>query len=268
MPKKILFPSFVFFGISLIALYATKVEGKGDEMSILKKEVKTVEEGIYKPVVVLELFTSQGCSSCPPADILLEKAKKQFPKEVFALSYHVDYWNYIGWEDPFSKSIYTKKQQQYNRKFRYGSNYTPQLVVNGKEHFVGSNRSQMTSKISIYKTKKAENEVELSHHTLSGKTLEFDFNVKGNLDGKQLRAVVVLDERITSVKRGENRNRVLKNSNIVIAEKYIPLQSAKGKNAIHIPSIVAKNEGLTLMLLVEAGNLDIIAAVKTSVQLP
>lgn len=89
-------------------------------------------------IVVLELFTSQGCSSCPAADVQLEEAKKNYPERVFALSYHVDYWNYIGWEDPFSKKAYTFKQREYNQKFRSSSNYTPQLVVNGKEHFGGS----------------------------------------------------------------------------------------------------------------------------------
>ncbi|MGX1930544.1 DUF1223 domain-containing protein [Flagellimonas sp. 2504JD4-2] len=260
MFKKILIPSFVFFGMSLIALYAARAEDKG-------KEETKIETGIYEPVVVLELFTSQGCSSCPPADVLLERAKKQHPNEVFALSYHVDYWNYIGWDDPFSKSAYTKKQRDYNRKFRYRSNYTPQLVVNGKEHFVGSNSSKLASKIAAYKTRKSENNVALKNIVASDFGISFDFDVKGTKEGKQLRAVLVLDERTTSVKRGENRNRTLKNSNIVVAEKYIPLHSSRGKSSVSIPSIVSKGEDLTLMLLVEDDNLDVTAAAKASVKL-
>ncbi|WP_420600887.1 DUF1223 domain-containing protein [Flagellimonas sp.] len=260
MFKKILIPSFAFFAMSLVALYAAREEDRATEE-------KKVEEGIYKPVVVLELFTSQGCSSCPPADVLLEKAKKQYPNEVFALSYHVDYWNYIGWEDPFSKSTFTKKQRDYNRKFQYRSNYTPQLVVNGKEHFVGSNGSKLASRISNYKLKKAENSIVLKNISLSGSNISYDFKAEGSLEGKQLRAVLVLDERTTSVKRGENRNRTLKNSNIVIAENYALLQSSEGKATISVPTIVSKNEALTLMLLVEADNLDITAATKASVML-
>ncbi|SNY99592.1 DUF1223 domain-containing protein [Flagellimonas pacifica] len=260
MFKKILIPSFVFFGISLVAIYAARMEDRVNE------EWK-VEKGTYEPVVVLELFTSQGCSSCPPADVLLEKAKKQYPKEVFALSYHVDYWNYIGWRDPFSQSTFTKKQKDYNQKFQYRSNYTPQLVVNGKEHFVGSNGSKLTSIISNYKLKKAENSVVLKNMILSGSNISYDFKVKGSLEGKQLRAVLVLDERTTSIKRGENRNRILKNSNIVVLENYVPLQSSEGKASISVPAIVSKNEALTLILLVEEGNLDITAATKASVML-
>ncbi|WP_190808425.1 thioredoxin family protein [Flagellimonas sp. S3867] len=260
MFKKILIPSFAFFGMSLLALITARVEDRA-------MEVNKIEKSAYNPVVVLELFTSQGCSSCPPADMLLERAKKQYPEEVFALSYHVDYWNYIGWEDPFSKSIFTRKQRDYNRKFKYRSNYTPQLVVNGKEHFVGSNSSKLTSNIATYRTEKTANKVVLKNVVTSDFGISFDFGVNGNLERKQLRAVLVLDERTTSVKRGENRNRTLKNSNIVVAEKYIALQSSGGKSSISIPNIVSKGEDLTLMLLVEADNLDVTAAAKASVKL-
>ncbi|MGW9685974.1 DUF1223 domain-containing protein [Flagellimonas sp. 2504JD1-5] len=260
MLKKILIPSFAFFGMSLIALYTARAEDRA-------VEEKKVENGTYPPVVVLELFTSQGCSSCPPADALLERVKKQHPKDVFALSYHVDYWNYIGWEDPFSKSTYTKKQRDYNRKFQYRSNYTPQLVVNGREHFVGSNSSKLTSKITEYKSDKSKNGVVFKNLIVSDFGISFDFYVEGSLEGKQLRAVLVLDERTTLVKRGENRNRTLKNSNIVVAEKYIPLQSSRAKSSISIPSIVSKGEDLTLMLLVEANNLDVTAATKAPIKL-
>nr|WP_298793827.1 DUF1223 domain-containing protein [uncultured Allomuricauda sp.] len=260
MLKKILIPSFAFFGMSLIALYAARVEDR----AVIETKV---ENEVYEPVVVLELFTSQGCSSCPPADILLDKVKKQHPEDVFALSYHVDYWNYIGWEDPFSKSTYTKKQREYNQKFRYRSNYTPQLVVNGREHFVGSNAAKLTSKITTYKDRKTTNNITLDGIVKSDFGISFDFNLEGDIQGRQLRAVLVLDERTTSVKRGENRNRTLKNSNIVIAEKYIPLQSSRGKSSISIPSIASRGEDLTLILLVEADNLDVTAAAKASMKL-
>ncbi|MEM9649433.1 MAG: DUF1223 domain-containing protein [Bacteroidota bacterium] len=256
MFKKILIPSFAFFGISLIALYAATVE------PTVQNERKEVLEETYEPVVVLELFTSQGCSSCPPADVLLNKAKKQFPQTVFALSYHVDYWNYIGWKDPFSKSVYTKKQRDYNRKFRYSSNYTPEMVVNGKEHFVGSNASKLFTKVDTYKNRNSANKVLLTNVKQSGGTIDFEYSVLGDVDTKMLRTILVLDERTTSVTRGENRNRTLKNSNIVIAEDYISLSAKEGKGVLSVPEIVRENDKLTLMVLVEADNLDITAAAK------
>lgn len=256
MFKKVIIPVMVLVGMSLMAFYTGKKE------RMVETPVKAAEVADHAPVVVLELFTSQGCSSCPPADVLLEQMKKQYPEDVYALSYHVDYWNYIGWEDPFSKSVFTKKQRDYNLKFRYRSNYTPQLVINGKEHFVGSNRAKMYANIKGYKTKKSSNLVKLDITGTDKDQIAFDYVVEGNLQGKQLRAVLVLDERTTSVNRGENKNRTLKNSNIVVAEKYIPLKSRKGSTSIRIPELVGSNENITLMALVEQDNLDIVGAAK------
>nr|WP_298927318.1 DUF1223 domain-containing protein [uncultured Allomuricauda sp.] len=259
MFKKIIISSMALFGMSLVTLY------KADGMEQVKYADKKIETIVHKAPVVLELFTSQGCSSCPPADVLLEKVKNQYTEEVYALSYHVDYWNYIGWEDPFSKSVYTKKQRDYNRKFQYRSNYTPQLVINGKEHFVGSNQSKMYSKINEYKAKKTNNVLDLDINESSHNSISFDYSIEGDLKDKLLRVVLVLDERTTSVKRGENRNRTLKNSNIVVAEKYIPMATKKGTSSIAVPEIVSSKDKLTLMVLIETDDLDITGAAKTPI---
>ena len=117
-------------------------------IGLLITSFTTVDDKKHDAVVVLELFTSQGCSSCPSADVLLEKVSNEFAnKNVYTLSYHVDYWNYIGWTDPFSKKEFTQKQRDYAQKFRDNQIYTPAVVVNGKEHFVGSDRSKMYAKI-------------------------------------------------------------------------------------------------------------------------
>jgi hypothetical protein len=91
--------------------------------------------------VVVELFTSEGCSSCPPADALLLKLENEQPipgVEVLALEEHVDYWNGLGWVDPFSSTELTVRQQHYAEAFGHGGSYTPQMVVDGQEEFVGS----------------------------------------------------------------------------------------------------------------------------------
>lgn len=82
-----------------------------------------------KPIAVVELFTSQGCSSCPPADRLLTEVSKQAMasgQAVYALSFHVDYWDRLGWRDPYSDARYTTRQQQYARRFKLETTYTPQ----------------------------------------------------------------------------------------------------------------------------------------------
>ena len=222
------------------------------------------EKDAFKPVIVLELFTSQGCSSCPSADNLLNKVRKNYQEEeVYALSYHVTYWDYIGWKDPFGKESYTAKQRKYAQKFRSRSVYTPQLVVNGREHFVGSNNGKLLSKIKSYSQSSTPNEVTLKDVNRNGSNVSLSYQAKGNLNGKKLRTVLVIEERETQVKRGENRNRRLVNSNIVVAEKYM-VPSAEGQMTIDIPSIVNTNDQLHVMVLVEGDDLTITAADKVA----
>ncbi len=98
--------------------------------------------------VVVELFTSEGCSSCPPADNLLSRLVRYFPDiDVIALSEHVDYWNHLGWKDRFSSSLYTARQQDYGRMFRLESVYTPEMVVNGQAEFNGSDEIRARDEI-------------------------------------------------------------------------------------------------------------------------
>ena len=91
--------------------------------------------------VVVELFTSEGCSSCPPADLLLRRLQQEQPiagVQVIALSEHVDYWNQLGWKDPFSSHGFTERQRLYADFFHRDGAYTPQMVVDGASEFVGS----------------------------------------------------------------------------------------------------------------------------------
>ncbi len=212
--------------------------------------------------VVLELFTSQGCSSCPPADRLLKEVKND---NIIALSYHVDYWNYIGWVDPFSKSVYTDKQRSYASKFFSSSIYTPQLVVNGREHFVGSNRSKMKQKIAQYAKKTPKQKLTISDVEREGEYIKFKYNVDQILNDENLRIVLVIKERTTSVKRGENRNKTIVNSNIVVAEQQFQLESKTGNGALIVPDIVNAEDELSLVLITQTKTLDILSAAQSSI---
>ena len=90
-------------------------------------------------IAVLELFTSEGCSSCPAAERLLPQFTKA-GSSIYTLAFHVDYWNQLGWKDQFSNEEFTERQRIYGRQFNLESIYTPQLVINGKYEMVGSNR--------------------------------------------------------------------------------------------------------------------------------
>jgi len=120
-----------------------------------KTQTPAAEAG-RKPVVI-ELFTSEGCSSCPPADALLQQLQQQQPvagAEIIALEEHVDYWNHDGWIDPYSSPEWTERQRNYAALFK-NDPYTPELVVNGHSQFVGNN------------PRKAELEIEKASHGLT-----------------------------------------------------------------------------------------------------
>lgn len=216
----------------------------------------------FEPIVVLELFTSQGCSSCPAADALLNQIKQKSGETIFTLSYHVDYWNYIGWEDPFSSSEYAKKQQLYNQKFKYRSNYTPQMVINGKEHFVGSDAAKLYAGIAAYKKVPSMNKVDLAEIKREADHITFNYKVAGDIKNKKVKALLVVDERTTAVKKGENRNRTLVNSNIVVAERTKDLSTGQGTLKVAIPETIRPDDTVRLIVLIETYTYDITGAVK------
>lgn len=165
--------------------------------------------GAGQPVVV-ELFTSQGCSSCPPADALLTELAEE--PNVIALSMHVDYWDYIGWEDPFASSIMTERQRDYAREMSSRYVYTPQMVIDGREELVGSHRRDVKQLI------------EQAAAQPKPLTLEFDSSDGGRVtipageapDGGAVVWLAVYDgAHETEILRGENRGKSLRYSNVV-----------------------------------------------------
>ena len=166
--------------------------------------------------VVLELFTSEGCSSCPPADLLLQKLVLQQPiadAEIIALEEHVDYWNHDGWVDPYSSSEWTERQQAYAAVFK-NDPYTPEAVVNGRSQFVGNNRGEVEAEI-----KKAagglRTEVRMTALSSNEKGSErFHVSVEklaGNAAGDvaEIWLAVTEDGLHSAVSRGENAGHVL-----------------------------------------------------------
>jgi hypothetical protein len=174
----------------------------------------TTASALAAPVanpLVIELFTSQGCSSCPPADALLGRLKRDRP-EVLALDFHVDYWNSLGWRDPFSSPEATARQQAYDAAI--GSEvYTPQLVVGGTRQVVGSDRDAVSSAIAAVSAARAAAPPIALSLTASGAGLALDVGAGAGVG--RLWLVGFDDQHRTSIGRGENSGRTVTEVNVV-----------------------------------------------------
>ncbi|WP_159090898.1 DUF1223 domain-containing protein [Aquimarina aquimarini] len=213
-----------------------------------------------KPIILLELFTSQGCSSCPPADELLGEIKKNYKDQnVFVVSYHVDYWNRLGWKDPFSLPIFSEYQRAYAQRFESRSIYTPQLVVNGSEHFTGSDSYKLDKALKKYSKTKTEASILIKNIQREPSHVIFNYKVdKPSLD--RISWVLVVDKRITKVARGENRSKTLINTNI--AANGIVTKEQSAKVSISIPNWVSKNDQLSIIGYVQSNTMRVIGATK------
>lgn len=163
-----------------------------------------------QPIAVVEMFTSQGCSSCPPADKVVSNYAKN--NNVLALSMHVDYWNYLGWKDTFSKAEFTKRQQKYAVSFARRGVYTPQAVVNGRNHVVGSYGNEITSLVKAYKESGRGLDVPINT-TISSGTI--NINTTADAGDATLYIVYFDKERKVKIKRGENSGRTITYHNVV-----------------------------------------------------
>ena len=180
--------------------------------------------------VLLELFTSEGCSSCPPADQLLEKLDRDQPisgADLIVLSEHVDYWNHDGWTDPYSSNDFTHRQQAYATQFGIGDIYTPQLIVDGGKPVVGGNgpdiaraidESVRTAKIPV-KVSAAKSEKGLRVH-IEAPALE------GEVKGLVYLAIAA-NHAQSHVTSGENSGRELGHTAVVLSLRQIAKISAK-----------------------------------------
>ena len=164
--------------------------------------------------VVVELFTSEGCSSCPPADALLVKLSQlngANAPEVIVLGEHVDYWNHIGWTDRFSSPQFTSRQQGYAQHFGLASPYTPQMVIDGQRQFVGNDSSAAAREIAA--ASKNESSAKISLAKLGGNAYQVSVQA-GKRKGKVLLAVTE-DGLSSEVKAGENGGRILRHAGVV-----------------------------------------------------
>ena len=178
-------------------------------------------------IVVLELFTSQGCSSCPPADFVLSKYATANNPNVIPLAFHVDYWNYIGWKDPFSKAQYSERQREYAQNFNSNGVYTPQLVINGKYELIGSKENVIADLVAKEASLTNNTYVKIISSTLLGNQLAIKINTSENNKTSKINFALVKKKEFTKIKRGENNGLEQTSYNIVYDFKSVALNNSK-----------------------------------------
>ncbi|MEX1189597.1 MAG: DUF1223 domain-containing protein [Bacteroidia bacterium] len=198
-------------------------------------------EPIKKPFALVEFFTSQGCSSCPPANEIIEKiySDSDFGNDsVLMLSFHVDYWDDLGWKDIFSKKAFTERQTQYQRMFNSEGLYTPQFVVNGMSGFSGNNEARLRRELKAIKSGANPGKTGLSINALKveNNKLIFSYSTSGSSNDKLLTSAIVSKFDSTEVAAGENRGKVLFSRNTVHNYLQIPLREEGSRAFLVVPN--------------------------------
>ena len=210
-----------------------------------------------QPVVLVELFTSQGCNSCPPADeLLVELAARD---DVLPLALHVDYWDYIGWKDMFARPEHTARQKAYAHLAGASTIYTPQMVVGGLDHVVGYKPMKLMDYMKVHEAALADLDVDAQF--ADGKV-----TIKcAPMGTKPLPASILIDlvrydpQETVEIKHGENAGMTMTYANIVESWDHVATWDGQGEITVDAP---AEDDGHYALILQEPGPGRVIAAYK------
>ncbi len=218
-----------------------------------------------KGFAVVELFTSEGCSSCPPADELVARVQQDSrDKPVYILAFHVDYWDRLGWKDAFSNALYSQRQQQYATWFKLQSVYTPQIVVNGKKEFVGSQESDLRD--AIKGGLQADPSAELTLHVIRVEQHKILWNCQAKAKNHTLSVFLAVVQRsaTTKVHAGENNGRTLSHVQIVRSCQTVTIDDKySGEGSLALPAGLASADAELIAFLQNNDTGEIMAATRS-----
>jgi hypothetical protein len=226
--------------------------------------------GSAKGFAVVELFTSEGCSSCPPADQLVARIQQEDKDQpVYILAFHVDYWDRLGWKDAFSDARYTQRQNRYASWLNLQSVYTPQIVVNGRKEFVGSQENTLRSAINNGLEQTPAAQMTISDVRLEQGKIHWHFDVKNAAANSSLIVALVQRSATTDVKAGENNGRTLSHVQIVRNFSSTAIGTGAGGNgSLQLPQGLATGDEELIAFVQYDDNGQIVAAVSASVPQP
>ena len=219
-----------------------------------------------KGFAVVELFTSEGCSSCPPADEVMIKLSREFPDHVYFLGYHVDYWDYIGWKDEFAGTEYTKRQNRYAEVFSLTSIYTPQVIVNGEKELVGSRENQLRTAIQEDLKGQVSSVIELNAKKTNEESITVSYKITGS-ENIILNIALVQLKASSNVKRGENKGHQLNHINVVRELKTIAItKNVNDPVGLKIPPGLPAKDLKVIAFIQNDKNMKITGATETAIQ--
>jgi hypothetical protein len=230
----------------------------------MKNHKLAAAETAGKGFAVVELFTSEGCSSCPPADELVARVQKQSAdKPVYILAFHVDYWNRLGWKDVFSNHEYSERQNQYARWLTSSQVYTPQVIVNGHTEFVGSDEKSLRNAIKTGLDGPTKTELTLSGIKVEGGKVTIQYRAEGATSNSGLLIALIEKNATTKVKSGENGGHTLSHVQIVTELKTISLKNGgKGTENIALPHAFDRQKWELIGFVQNTSNGEITGATK------
>lgn len=225
-----------------------------------------LEKKAVKGFALLELYTSEGCSSCPPADELMGRIQNEYQDDnVYVLAYHVDYWDRQGWKDVFSNADYTQRQYDYAKFLGKEPIYTPQLIINGKADYIASQETLVRNGIRSALSKPVTTDLTLEA-SQANNNLNVNYNIDGSFKNSNLLVAIVQKAAKSNVKRGENANRILSHYQIVHHLHSVDLKGKKGTISIHLPKSFNEKDFEVIGFVQDKNNGAISGATKANFQ--
>lgn len=227
--------------------------------------VEDVSRSTPTPIAVVELFTSEGCPTCPPADKVLGDLGREARArgiQVFPLAFHVDYWNRPGARDPFSDATYSQRQAAYKQALQFEDRYTPQMIVNGRVEFVGSQRETASRMVSEALRRPARASVTMQAKA-TGDKAEVEYAIKGAAAGSSVH-VAVIEREVTSRSRS---GRVFEHENVVRSFRTTSLaRDGKGSSTVDLPLGSDPSKLMVLVYVQERDTMEVLGAAGTDLE--
>ncbi len=216
-----------------------------------------------EPFAIVELFASEGCSSCPPADEVLRTLTQEASsqgKKILTLSFQVDYWNKLGWKDPFSRREFTQRQYQYATVLGTSSVYTPQMIINGQKAFVGSDESKARAYIKEYLKTPGDVTITLKLQKAADENVFVQYSCDKKPEFSMIHFALVERDVQSHVTAGENEGRILNHDHIVRDFKSINLKDNNGDMRLSLPKGMNLEKSSVIVFVQRVNDMKILGA--------